>query len=52
MIYALGSGAMRTLGGYGYLEDYGVAKLCRDERVCRSRSPTSAATRFWRVAWA
>lgn len=29
------SGAIQTLGGYGYLEDYGLAKIYRDVRVCQ-----------------
>jgi hypothetical protein len=29
------SGALQTLGGYGYLEDFGVAKIYRDVRVCQ-----------------
>ncbi len=29
------SAAIQTLGGYGYFEDYGVAKIWRDVRVCQ-----------------
>jgi hypothetical protein len=29
------SGAIQTLGGYGYLEDFGLAKIYRDVRVCQ-----------------
>ena len=29
------SGALQTLGGYGYLEEFGLAKIYRDVRVCR-----------------
>jgi alkylation response protein AidB-like acyl-CoA dehydrogenase len=32
---AVCSGALQTLGGYGYLEDFGVAKIYRDVRVCQ-----------------
>ena len=32
---AVCSGAIQTLGGYGYLEDYGLAKIYRDVRVCQ-----------------
>ena len=32
---AVCSGALQTLGGYGYLEDYGLAKIYRDVRVCQ-----------------
>jgi alkylation response protein AidB-like acyl-CoA dehydrogenase len=35
------SGAMQTLGGYGYLEDFGVAKLYRDVRACQIYEGTS-----------
>ncbi len=36
------SGALQTLGGYGYLEDYGVAKIYRDVRVCQIYEGTSS----------
>jgi alkylation response protein AidB-like acyl-CoA dehydrogenase len=29
------SGAIQTFGGYGYLEDFGLAKIYRDVRVCQ-----------------
>lgn len=29
------SGAIQTLGGYGYLEEFGLAKIYRDVRVCQ-----------------
>jgi hypothetical protein len=29
------SAAIQTLGGYGYLEDFGIAKIYRDVRVCQ-----------------
>ena len=32
---AVVSGALQTLGGYGYLEDFGIAKIYRDVRVCQ-----------------
>ena len=38
---AVCSGAMQTLGGYGYLEEYGLAKLYRDVRVCQICEGTS-----------
>jgi alkylation response protein AidB-like acyl-CoA dehydrogenase len=31
---AVCSGAMQTLGGYRYLEEFGIAKIYRDVRVC------------------
>ncbi len=35
------SGALQTLGGYGYLEEFGVAKIYRDVRVCQIYEGTS-----------
>ena len=35
MAESLCSAAIQTLGGYGYLEDYGLAKIYRDVRVCQ-----------------
>jgi alkylation response protein AidB-like acyl-CoA dehydrogenase len=32
---AVCTGAIQTLGGYGYLEEFGVAKISRDVRVCQ-----------------
>lgn len=32
---AVCSGSIQTLGGYGYLEDYGLARIYRDVRVCQ-----------------
>ena len=32
---AVCTGAIQTLGGYGYLEEFGVAKIYRDVRVCQ-----------------
>tara|TARA_R110000782_G_scaffold78293_1_gene155807 strand:- start:2257 stop:3384 length:1128 start_codon:yes stop_codon:yes gene_type:complete len=38
---AVVSGAIQTLGGYGYLEEYGLAKIYRDVRVCQIYEGTS-----------
>ncbi len=35
------SGALQTLGGYGYLEEYGLARIYRDVRVCQIYEGTS-----------
>ncbi len=43
---AVASGAMQTLGGYGYLEEYGVAKIYRDVRVCQIYEGTSDIQRM------
>lgn len=43
---AVCSGAMQTLGGYGYLEDFGVAKIYRDVRVCQIYEGTSDIQRM------
>jgi len=32
---AVCTGAIQTLGGYGYLEEFGLAKIYRDVRVCQ-----------------
>ncbi len=40
------SGAIQTLGGYGYLEEYGVAKIYRDVRVCQIYEGTSDIQRM------
>ncbi|WP_069064511.1 acyl-CoA dehydrogenase family protein [Sphingobium sp. RAC03] len=40
------SGALQTLGGYGYLEEYGVAKIYRDVRVCQIYEGTSDIQRM------
>ncbi len=40
------SGAIQTLGGYGYLEDFGVAKIYRDVRVCQIYEGTSDIQRM------
>ncbi|MEO0031354.1 MAG: hypothetical protein RIS94_1112 [Pseudomonadota bacterium] len=40
------SGAIQTLGGYGYLEEYGVARIYRDVRVCQIYEGTSDIQRM------
>ncbi|EQB16822.1 acyl-CoA dehydrogenase family protein [Novosphingobium lindaniclasticum] len=40
------SGALQTLGGYGYLEEFGVAKIYRDVRVCQIYEGTSDIQRM------
>ena len=40
------SGAIQTLGGYGYLEDFGLAKIYRDVRVCQIYEGTSDIQRM------
>jgi alkylation response protein AidB-like acyl-CoA dehydrogenase len=40
------SGALQTLGGYGYLEDYTIAKIARDVRVCQIYEGTSDIQRM------
>ena len=40
------SGAMQTLGGYGYIEDFGLAKIYRDVRVCQIYEGTSDIQRM------
>ena len=40
------SGAMQTLGGYGYLEEFGIAKIYRDVRVCQIYEGTSDIQRM------
>lgn len=40
------SGALQTLGGYGYLEEYRVAKIYRDVRVCQIYEGTSDVQRM------
>ncbi len=40
------SGALQTLGGYGYLEDFGIAKIFRDVRVCQIYEGTSDIQRM------
>ena len=43
---AVCSGAIQTLGGYGYLEEYGLAKIYRDVRVCQIYEGTSDIQRL------
>ncbi|GGE17109.1 acyl-CoA dehydrogenase [Polymorphobacter glacialis] len=43
---AIVSGAIQTLGGYGYLEDFGLAKIYRDVRVCQIYEGTSDIQRM------
>ena len=43
---AVCSGAIQTLGGYGVLEDFGVAKIYRDVRVCQIYEGTSDIQRL------
>ncbi len=40
------SGAIQTLGGYGYLEDYGLARVYRDVRACQIYEGTSDIQRM------
>lgn len=40
------SGALQTLGGYGYLEEYGIAQIYRDVRVCQIYEGTSDIQRM------
>lgn len=40
------SGAIQTLGGYGYLEEYGLAKIYRDVKVCQIYEGTSDIQRL------
>ena len=46
MVEKVVSGAMQTLGGYGYLEEYGIAKIYRDQRVCQIYEGTSDIQRM------
>ncbi|WP_129793932.1 acyl-CoA dehydrogenase family protein [Sphingosinicella sp. CPCC 101087] len=43
---AIVSGALQTLGGYGYLEEFGIAKIYRDVRVCQIYEGTSDIQRM------
>ncbi len=43
---AVCSGAIQTLGGYGYLEEYGLAKIYRDVLVCQIYEGTSDIQRM------
>lgn len=42
----IASGAIQTLGGYGYLEEYGLARIYRDVRVCQIYEGTSDIQRM------
>lgn len=43
---AVASGAIQTLGGHGYLEEFTVAKIYRDVRVCQIYEGTSDIQRM------
>jgi alkylation response protein AidB-like acyl-CoA dehydrogenase len=43
---AVCSGAIQTLGGYGYLEEFGLSKIYRDVRVCQIYEGTSDIQRL------
>jgi alkylation response protein AidB-like acyl-CoA dehydrogenase len=43
---AVCSGAIQTLGGYGYLEEFGLGKIYRDVRVCQIYEGTSDIQRM------
>jgi alkylation response protein AidB-like acyl-CoA dehydrogenase len=43
---AVCSAAIQTLGGYGYLEEFGLAKIYRDVRVCQIYEGTSDIQRM------
>jgi len=43
---AVVSGAIQTLGGYGYLEEFGISKIYRDVRVCQIYEGTSDIQRL------
>jgi alkylation response protein AidB-like acyl-CoA dehydrogenase len=40
------SGSLQTLGGYGYLEEFRIAKIYRDVRVCQIYEGTSDVQRL------
>lgn len=40
------SGALQTLGGYDYLEEFGISKIHRDVRVCQIYEGTSDIQRM------
>jgi alkylation response protein AidB-like acyl-CoA dehydrogenase len=40
------SASIQTLGGYGYLEEFGLAKIFRDVRVCQIYEGTSDIQRM------
>lgn len=43
---AIVSGALQTLGGYGYLEEFGIARIYRDVRICQIYEGTSDIQRM------
>lgn len=43
---AVVSGAIQTLGGYGYLEEFAISKIYRDVRVCQIYEGTSDIQRL------
>jgi alkylation response protein AidB-like acyl-CoA dehydrogenase len=43
---AVCSGAIQSLGGYGYLEEFGLSKIYRDVRVCQIYEGTSDIQRM------
>ena len=43
---AVVSAALQTLGGYGYIEEFGIAKIYRDVRVCQIYEGTSDIQRM------
>jgi len=43
---AICTGAIQTLGGYGYLEEFGLAKIYRDVRVCQIYEGASEVQRM------
>lgn len=43
---AVASAAIQTLGGYGFLEEYGLARIYRDKRVCQIYEGTSDVQRI------
>ena len=43
---AVASAAIQTLGGYGYLEEFGISKIYRDVRVCQIYEGTSDIQRM------
>jgi alkylation response protein AidB-like acyl-CoA dehydrogenase len=43
---AVVSASIQTLGGYGYLEEFGIAKIYRDVRVCQIYEGTSDIQRM------
>jgi alkylation response protein AidB-like acyl-CoA dehydrogenase len=40
------SGALQTLGGYGYIEEFEIAKIYRDVRACQIYEGTSDIQRL------